>query len=210
MNRHSFQRKTFLLLSILMFGLVSFGNSAPRSVESSVYALEIKDEKEPGEETLRLFHRRSGRTIWTRKVWWHSSIGWASDKRALAIGANTAAGTEGNILTWRPGGQLRVFKIPDDDFGDYFMGFAWSPDKRRLLFRTGGSGDADIDTGLLLCLNLDNGRFYKVTKQGVRKMAWAGRRKALYWTVTWVTSSPGYRQVMSQVVSKTPHVWNCP
>jgi len=165
-----------------------------------VYDLDIKKGKES--EILRLYQRASKRTIWTRRVSFHGRVGWSTDRRALAIEIGGGTG----ILVWREGHTPRLFNSSPLGY-DYAMGFAWSPDHRRLLLRIGGSGSADVDVGRLHCLNVETGKFSAVTSQGVRKMAWGGRRKVLYWTVHDIGNpSVGYRTV----VARTPRTWNCP
>ena len=115
------------------------------------------------------------KTLWSRTIDYHfdpkADLTWSKDHRALAV-SNVA-----NFWVWRAGYQLRNFASPSD----YMMGFAWSPDNRRLLARSDGSGASDIDYGGLYCLELGAWPRYKIFRVGAaRSFGWDSPTKVRF------------------------------
>lgn len=147
------------------------------------YVLEVVNSKNSPITHVRLKNRRSGRILWARTVGIYRRALWSSDHRAVAVA------TAEMMLVWRLGHRLLKVAYPGGhalDTGpgyDYFMGYRWSPDKRRLLVRFGASGSVDLNYGWLYCLKLGE-HHYNYTQppnSQVWKMAWRGNRTVLSW-----------------------------
>ena len=93
---------------------------------------------------------------------------WSKNRKAVALSRTT------DYFVWREGYRLRHFGAPSD----YTMGFAWSPDNRRLLVRSDGSGASDGDEGGLYCLELGTWPRYKYFHLGAaHEFKWIGSNK---------------------------------
>ncbi len=97
----------------------------------------------------------ASKTLWKRTLSYHfdpkEDIVWSKDHKAVVVSQVP------DYFVWREGYRLRHFAAPSD----YTMGFAWSPDNRRLLVRSDGSGASDTDEGGLYCLELGAWPRYK-------------------------------------------------
>lgn len=116
-----------------------------------------------------------GKTLWTRHLDYHfdpaKDVFWSKDRKALVVSHIW------NFYVWREGYRLRCFGAPDD----YMMGFAWSPDNRRLLARSDGSGAVDVDRGGLYCLELGAWPRYKYFHLDVAgEFGWMNPTKVAY------------------------------
>jgi len=150
----------------------------------SPYVLDILKAKHPGFERVRLRHKVSGRTVWTRTVSGRREAHWSADHRAVAVE------TTHYILVWRAGQRLLTVKFPGglrlghSQGWDYSMGYVWSPDKQRLLVRFGASGSSTVGAAPLYCLKFGE-RHYKYlpapTHNLVWNMTWQSNRTAVLW-----------------------------
>lgn len=166
--------------------------TAPSFAANHIYTYSIK--KQGDGELIHFYDHTAKRTVWTRKVHDHSFIGWAKDHQAILIGVTTLT-FKPSILVWSHDRPPSIY-----DYGDDYMlsGIEWSADSKRVLFRTGFSGDVDVDLGSVRCLNLQTHRISSKSK-GVREMAWADSRKVLYWE--------GSLEDSHVVIDKKPHLW---
>lgn len=187
--------KCYLLLLAAIAGFVVLPTSAA-SARLAPYFLEDVKLGRKREPFVRLRNRRTGRIVWTLERYDSSGVCWSKDGKALVFGS-------GDFVVWREGYRLRHFAL-NTHYWDYDLGFAWSPDNRRLLVRFGASAMADADIGNLFCLKLGPGNYYRYThvpsKDYVRKMAWRDSRTVLYWL-------PNPRD---PATSKTIHYWRVP
>lgn len=151
--------------------------------KQSLYVLDVVNTKRSNYVLVRLKNKASGHTIWTRTVSDYRGAFWSSDHRAVAVATTKI------MFVWRLGHRLLKVAYPGGhalDTGpgyDYFMGYRWSPDKRRLLVRFGASGSVDLNYGWLYCLKLGE-HHYNYTQppnSQVWKMAWRGNRTVLSW-----------------------------
>ena len=142
------------------------------------YAFSVKVVSPDELEVLRLYDQTSGRTIWTRKVYNHSYIGWSRDRQGLCVGVTTVD-NEPSILVWHVDRPVEIVSYDDD----YMLeGIVWSPDSKHVLFRTGFSGACDMDEGTLRCLNVRNCEISTLNlKLEIHRMLWADSHKVLYW-----------------------------
>ncbi|MBW3637745.1 MAG: hypothetical protein KY445_14965 [Armatimonadetes bacterium] len=176
--------------------------------KSSPYAIDVRRvHKNRNLLTIRLWDKKTKRILWTRARVENQlyDIQWSKDRRAVAVGYFSPNSDDFQILIWREGYRLRTFAIPGGV--DYSMGMVWSPDKRRLLIRGGGSGSSDVDAGPLYCLTLGRWPYYRVdsipfSDGGVRTMTWKDKRTVLYKEL--VLDANG-----SKVLIK-PRVWRVP
>ncbi len=189
--------KTCCCLAFLLVGALHHSASAR---ESATYALKITHSGTGRERlnTLWLYNTKTRKTVWKRKF--KANVGdveWSKDKRAVAINVHG-----GKILVWRLGYKTRFFDAPPDE--DYIMGFHWSPDKRRLLIRCGGSGDDMTPNCNLYCLNIQKRRLHFI--HGASEESWASNRKVLYKDKT-----SGYDSKTGQwIYPKKFRVWRSP
>jgi prepilin-type N-terminal cleavage/methylation domain-containing protein len=121
---------------------------------------------------LRLYDKKTGQTIWTRKCFGAYSPRWSFDHRSFAIvighiyGQNTLINGQNifmRLLYWREGHDVQLVKYPNlfIDFDDV-INLRWSPDGRRFAF-IGGSTVFEAGGpywGSLGCVNAVNGYFY--------------------------------------------------
>ena len=127
------------------------------------------------EWVVSLRDNRRQQTLWTRTLDSYfdpkRDIVWSKDHRALVFSNIT------QFWVWREGYRLRNFDAPSD----YMMGFAWSPDNRRLLARSDGSGATDLDYGGLYCLELGAWPRYKYFRIGAaRSFGWDSPTKVRF------------------------------
>ena len=109
----------------------------------------------------------ANKTLWKRTLSYHfdpkEDIVWSKDHKAVVVSQVP------DYFVWREGYRLRHFAAPSD----YMMGFAWSPDNRRLLVRSDGSGASDLDEGGLYCLELGAWPRYKYFRiDAAHKFKW--------------------------------------
>ncbi|WP_309711175.1 hypothetical protein [Armatimonas sp.] len=131
-----------------------------------------------GESLLRLWERKGHRLLWERHIeglWADQkrSIAWSPDGRGLAV-----LNEGGDLLLWQEGSlpKKHALTMPqtfhkETIYLDYFWSPVLSPDKTRILFRGGASGDGDFDAGFLICWSRKTGRC-QVLKDSVRKASW--------------------------------------
>jgi hypothetical protein len=169
-----------------------YGSASNAAAHDYAYSVKQQDE----DEVIRLYDRASEQTVWTEKVHDHSSLAWSPDQRGICIGVTTLSNSP-SILVWREGSHEAVVGY-DDDY--MLRGIVWSPDCNRVLFRTGFSGDVDVNLGSLRCLNLQTLKISTKDK-GVRKMIWTSPRHVLYF--------PGEWEGSVFITAKKPKSW-CP
>lgn len=152
---------------------------------------------------LSLWDRTRRRVLWKRRInHEYYTRTWSKDGRALAVGISPGLlnhwPLRAPVLVWRENYRVRLYQVP----GEYTMGFAWSPDNRRLLIRSGGSGCSDMDLGGVYCLELRRWPRYKcvlISDVLVRRFEWKNRKTAIYWTVDDNTGK-----------LKKPRLWHAP
>ena len=137
---------------------------------------------------LRLINRHTGRRVWQRTVLYADHVGWARDRKALAL-AVFVVGSNVNfrLLVWQEGKPARLLAGPGRHGGwgaggyenDGVIDSAWSPDDRRVLFRPWGSGGKDMNVGTLLCLDADRWRLNTVN-DSVMRAQWLGPHRIRY------------------------------
>ena len=156
------------------------------------YHLVIQPQRgKDGESLLRLWERKTHRLLWERRIMWLKDWNWSKDGRGLVVLSEDA-----KALFWCEGETPQCFEIRLPKFQgqppdlDYVWNPAISPDKTRVLFRGGGSGDIDSDVGTLYCWNRKTGRC-KELKDSVRKASWLSRTRIRYTQVEFLM--PGER-----------------
>jgi Tol biopolymer transport system component len=141
----------------------------------------------------RLTHKGTGRTIWTKSGLFRQGVypQWSPDHKAVVI---TYLGPHRwEFLTWREGRQLR--RITGLGDYDYSIGMKWSPDSRKLLFRTGGSAASDVGpegAGPLYFVDLTRGNSLraKFVHEYVYKMKWHNSKTIAFWPVNYESDKP--------------------
>src|SRR3712207_6019647 len=98
-------------MSIWILALV--GAAWTASGQSSVYA--AKEESiGAGRKVLRVYNRKTGRTVWTRQVHSVSLIRWSQNGRALAVVDNVPSSVDNpwwlRVIAWRVGEGVRIFQ----------------------------------------------------------------------------------------------------
>lgn len=90
--------------------------------------------------------------IWSRD---HRTVVFttASDKPAKPVHIRVGF----KLVVSRAGERIKIISNQDCERFEYIEDSYWSPDSQHLMFRTGSSGAADIDEGVLWCLNLNTG-----------------------------------------------------
>lgn len=162
---------------------------------------------------LRLIDRHTERQAWKRIVAGVSCLGWARDRKALALAVWVVNDHYFQILVWRGGKPVRLIAGRGHRGGwgaggyenDGVLDFAWSPDDSRVLFRAWGSGGKDLNDGTLYCLDTKGWRLSCVT-EGVRQMQWLGTRRVRYR----VMKAWSHGNTFGEVVDPRPHFWNVP
>lgn len=186
---------------------MTIGTSQATWAKPSPYVLDVIRKSPEDDAVVRLRNKVTGRILWTRKnLFYYRQPNWTKDHRAVAVEALDSLAGGAKIFIWREGYRLREVVAPPNRWHyDYSMGCVWSPDKRRLLVRFGGSGDGDLDIGHLFSLKLGRGKFYKYTGLPsyplVRKAVWCDNRTVLYWP----TEDPYNGKIV-----KKPRVWRVP
>ena len=175
-----------------------------------IYSLEQREGRSG--VTLRLFRAFTGRTIWTRKVRSvayspdsdQKAIEWSPNGKSLAVGVSTRSRPLNiQILTWRSG--HRPYIHPQWLLGDGIQEMIWSEDGTALLFRVGGSGSFDLNTGSLYCLDEVKQKMHHVTTESVRRMQWVGARKVHYWLESVTRGNK-----LELVTDSKPRLWKLP
>ena len=143
---------------------------------------------------LRMSDRRTHSTVWIRRTVGVNLVGWSNDHLAMAL----ECGYGEKLLIWRAGYQPSTI----DSMSDYVMDFTWSSDDRRLLVRSGGSGDDMADVGSLYCINVEKRHRYFVS-DGMRGAKWIGRRRIQYLTTR-------YNPITHEMDSAERREWRSP
>jgi hypothetical protein len=150
------------------------------------YDLEVREKGD--RYVLRVYNLRTSQTAWSLNVSAYGTVqklkGWSKDRRALAVPVIKENGPDGSIVFWRAGQE--TWSCPRERIRRLGHGyeldeFVWSPDKRRVLFRTGGSGDFTFDVGSLWCADVQRKKLHLIADAPVRKMTWSGSTVARYW-----------------------------
>ena len=186
------------ILCALMFLVTTGAFCSEVYAANPSYAFSVK--KQSKDELLRLYDQTSGRTIWTQRVADHWNISWSRDRRAICVGVTSLA-NEPSVLVWQVNHPVKIFAYEDD----YLLrGTIWAPDAKHVLFRTGSSGDSDVDFGNLHSINMHT---YKVStlkpKVFVRRALWADSQKVLYWNGHIVGGT-------KIAIDKRAHSWTVP
>lgn len=200
----------FMLLICIWFALPSCAQARVKASER--YVLRWKTVKMPPydleEWDVWLWDRQKKRVLWKRHMDSFSAEGgvhWSQDRRALAIEGGIPS--QWRFLVWREGYRLRDFGVPGGD--DYTMGCAWSPDNRRLLVRSGSSGDSTADIGALYCLRLKSWPNYKYFNLGsARDFKWKNRKTVVFWDVDF--DDPNFDAAGDTPAPLIPHTWHAP
>lgn len=190
----SMNTKAFLLIT----GIGAILSCSPICACSEpVYTLKtIQAGNRTGYDIIRLYNRKTHRTIWTRKLKYVYSrhVAWSKDKRAVALELS-----RDKILIWRSGYRTRFLPAPR---ADYIMWLLWSPDKQRLLVGSGNSGMNMTPTSRLFCLNIQKRRVYSSDKI-VGSAVWASSRKVRYTVLS-------YNERTAQYTPQKSRIWRVP
>ena len=178
----------FRLILLFCVGVGLLGCVPARAKASERYVLRWKTAKLASSASDKwdvwLWDSKRKRVLWKRRMdsFSQEAVHWSKDRRALAIECtivDSSDKTPRRVLVWREGYRLRDFRVPDGD--DYTMGCAWSPDKRRLLVLGGSSGDSQLVSGHLSCLELQVWPNYQVFKVGhAHRFLWKNRKTVVY------------------------------
>ena len=135
--------------------------------QSATYA--VHHQVRHKQTVLEVYNRRTGKTIWKCALIGVYGETWSKNHRALAFVTSTGKMivTDGPISsftigTWRAGEKVRLHPPKPYQGCDYVEFLVWSPDNKRLLVATGGSGEVDIGACDLTCLNLETGVAHRV------------------------------------------------
>jgi hypothetical protein len=196
------QLLSWLLRTLLLVAILPQATRKP--YELSVHRFEAG---ENDGYSLRLYNTVTGTTIWSQKVHSYGTVGpfhgWSPNRRAIALPIKPFRGSEA-ILLWREG--HKVWLCPRKRGGidaDYVFGrILWTTDNKRVLLREGGSGDADLDVGTLLCADLATRKVHFVA-HGVHKMEWIGSASLHYWTA-------GPDKNGKWAIAPRPQTWRIP
>ena len=175
-------------LAVWLSCLILIASGGIVSAWPDSYALHWK--KNDGQTVVQVYNRRTGQKAWKRSF---SDVGfftWSSDRRSLAF--VSSVGPKGSALspievftigTWRAGASVHL-QPPQRFRGcDYVEFLVWSPDGKRLLVATGGSGEADIGAADLTCLDLETGaahRFIDMASVRDGNPRWLGSHRIVY------------------------------
>ncbi|MFN3652414.1 MAG: hypothetical protein ACK47B_22795 [Armatimonadota bacterium] len=149
----------WLRRSVLLFGILAALPAIP-SDAATPRRYELEQRKISDAETrLRLYNRRTGRTVWTRTIAQVEQIAWSKDGTALAV-VDDRAGVWNRsgyfrLIYWRVGERVQVRDDlrPLERF-EGLIDLEWSPDNRRLLLLGGLSmGALMVGTGDLWCFD---------------------------------------------------------
>lgn len=124
------------------------------SAKRPTYALQ-KRTPPSADTTIRVYDSTTGRTVWRHRFPGYGRITWAKDRRAVAFETGISPNLKARhqhyegfqIVTWRARERIRFWAHYPFTRDDYVEDFLWSPDDTCLLFRTGGSGESDLDMG---------------------------------------------------------------
>lgn len=178
--------KTLLILLFCMVATVLTGvyaGAKSASARPPSYALQ-----EPPARgywsILRIYNRKTGRTVWRRKCYGAYSSSWSADHRAFAIAIGNLKGYPNyyngqfRLLYWRAGESVRLVRHPElfKDFDEIGTDITWSPDNRRFAFRAGGMA---TPYGTLCCVDAKTGRFF-FGPASVETYHWLGARRLRY------------------------------
>ena len=144
--------------------------------------------------------------IWSRD---HRTVVFttASDKPAKP--AHIRVGFK--LVVWRAGERTKIISNQDCERFDYIEDFYWSLDNQHLMIRTGSSGAADIDEGVLWCLNPNTGKADFVSGDVAGpdwiKPYWKTDKVFIYWHLLDVENPPSGE--LHHKVSKKPNQYVC-
>lgn len=184
-------KKLFLIGGLVVSVLFS---AVSTSATDSPYVLDMT-ENERNIKTLHLKYKKSGRIIWTRKIYSHNPrIIWAKNRRSLAV-----EGGIRSILVWREGYRLRNFALPNG--GDDVMDVKWSQNNRRLLVLCSKSLGADYGKGELFCLRLGKWPYYayRLVTLEAAEMGWRNSGTVFYRRMLGMTQRMGKKVYLWKV-----------
>jgi hypothetical protein len=170
----------------------------------------------PDRSLIRVYNRRTGKTVWTRTTREIETVRWSPDHRALAVvdswpgtvnGDPTTGITHWRLVAWREGQPVRVLRSLPDVEGAEYLELSWSPDNQRwLLLIARGMGNADMRWFELWCLRLRDGRMERMTENAVSRVQWVGPRRIRYWTTG---SAYDPKTGVFRALPKTSHERDC-
>jgi hypothetical protein len=201
-------RTVILMLGVLGIWWCALGTAhSDQAPKHGKYALVVRDQSSG--YVLRLYERKTERTIWQEQVLGYGTfenrtLGWSKDGRALALPVQRSHKPEESILIWREHHDLYFY--PRNTKHDYELDlFVWSPDNRKVLYRSGSSGAGIVDLGELYCLDTEKRKNYRIDRR-VHKMMWTGPRTVQYWQGDYDGTGKVGKTVMSNVRKR----WVCP
>lgn len=171
-------------LTALVLGLALL--TASPTLARPAYALQQRD---TGGDwaVLRVYGRKTGHTVWSRRCLGAYSLSWSQDRRSFAavvknIDGQPSYSGQFRLLYWRAGSAVCLVTHPAlfEDF-DEVINLRWSPDGRRFAF-LGGSTAFDSGgpyTGSLCCVDAVTGHFF-FGPNDVDHYRWVGSRRLKY------------------------------
>lgn len=170
----------------------------------------------PDRSVIRVYNRRTGKTVWTRATREIEAVQWSPDHRALAVvdswpgtlaGDPSSSTRHWRLVAWRERQPVRIFQsLPAVEDTEY-LELIWSPDDQRwLLLMASGMGDADMRRFDLWCLRLRDGGLERVTESAVSRAEWVGAQRVRYW-VTGAQLDP--KTGTYRALPKTIHERDC-
>ncbi len=208
-----------LALSALVFAV------APASAQKPRYTLTVTEhtnKTSPSTSTQTLRNKHTGKVIWIRHFDGGDIITWSKDSKAVAFEVGRTKEERPKhqydikLVVWKAGGSVQSFFPHPFIQEDYVEDMFWSPDKKHLLFRTGGSGAAQTNIGRLWCLNVRTHHVVSVN-EGVRSIRWVGSHRVEYRRVFFAPShdfDPDTHSVvhyeLAPYESSKPRVWRLP
>lgn len=176
---------------LILFGALQ--NAALAAKENALYILQNTHAAQF--DVLRLINTKTKRVLWTghaRADSWRK-IQWSKNKRCVAVALDFPF-----FLVWREGFNPHLFRFAFD--ADWIEGFDWSPDNRRLLIRSDGSGgDVSLYSGIS-CLKINQRKQYWVSVG--EKVSWSSPKNVVYWQPSNIKDQDHY--------SKRRRVWYSP
>lgn len=147
-----------------------------------------------GKQTfVRVYDLKTKRIVWTRSYPGidetypdNGKFFWSSDHRAVAFGANGEPARhnknfqECSLVVWKAGRRVQTVFYRSVPLGDYTEDITWSPHKKYLIIRRGGSGMGDANLGDMTCLDVDSQQTYQAGAS-VGKPLWISPHTIKFW-----------------------------
>ena len=193
--------------------------AAPASAQKPTYTMTVTEHfnKKTGTSTYTqtLRNQRTGHVIWVRHFPGAGNITWSKDRRAVVFETGILDSDRPQhqfdikLAAWQEGEKVQAFFTRPSIHADYVEDMFWSPDNRHLLFRVGGSGEADEDMGRLYCLNVRTQRALSVGLL-VGQMQWVGSGRVKYWPIGFAHGSGNGFDGMRTYKSSKSRLWRLP